>query len=705
MRLTLRTLLAYLDDTLEPNEIKEIGQKVAESDAAQELVARIKQVTRRRRLTTPPPAGPNAKFDANVIAEYLDNELTHEMVAELEKTCLESDVHLAEVASCHQILTLVLGEPALVPPTARERMYGLVKGREAIPFRKARGRDGLGADDIGDDPLLPGLPSSRGWLLWVLPLAAVLVLAALAIAVWQALPDAHPTAVAVVQPNPPPAASSQAPPVAPVTPVAGPAKDDTPTPPVVPPMNPPPNPPTNPPMNPPAPPDANPPPDERPQPPSKVRAVVGSYEVPPRAESSILVQRQAGQAGWMRLAPGKSEVSSTDDLVSLPGYNSELALGKDHGVHLLMHGHVPQFTVHPIMEFLMESAVRLHQPAPGFDADLTLDRGRIFLSSRRANGPVKVRLRFAGEVWDLTLLDPDTEVGVDLIQAYLGDVNYLDEAPFRSLDLFVFSGRIGAKIDDREYSNLPTRAHFLWDNKGPGAVAPQSVSAKDWPLVQTIWSKTPPPGATQAERADITQMIAALDSLSKLMTNKSVEDALQEARGSTDNPMLRLLAVYSFGAIDAVDRVLDVLCTHEAEAEAPDRYAAVATLRRWIGRDKANGLLLYNEAKQNGLLIDGQHLHHPEAKTVFELLHDFPTKVLDQPATLEKLVSKLLSLLRDPRLPIRELAYWHLRRLPGGATAPEYNAGWGEDQRNSAVDQWRKKLIDDGRLPKTPPPA
>ena len=96
----------------------------------------------------------------------------------------------------------------------------------------------------------------------------------------------------------------------------------------------------------------------------------------------------------------------------------------------------------------MESAVHLHQPEAGFDADLTLDRGRIYLSNHQTKGAVKVRLRFAGEVWDLTLLDPDTEVGVDLIQAYLGDVNYLDEAPFRSVDLFVFSGRAGVKFDD-----------------------------------------------------------------------------------------------------------------------------------------------------------------------------------------------------------------------------------------------------------------
>src|SRR5438105_7760798 len=170
MRLTLRTLLAYLDDTLEPSEIKQIGQKVAESDAAQELIARLKQVTRRRRLTTPPDTANGEPFDPNTVAAYLDNELPSEQVAELEKLCLESDVHLAEVAACHQILTLVLGEPALVPPTARERMYGLVKGREAIPFRKARLREGAGegepAERLTDDPLLPGLPASRGWLLW-----------------------------------------------------------------------------------------------------------------------------------------------------------------------------------------------------------------------------------------------------------------------------------------------------------------------------------------------------------------------------------------------------------------------------------------------------------------------------------------------------------------------------------------------------------
>ena len=97
VRLTLRTLLAYLDDMLDPAETKRIGQKVAESDAAQELIARIKQVTRRRRLTTPPATGPNA-FEPNTVADYLDNNLPAEQISEVEKACLESDVHLAEIA-------------------------------------------------------------------------------------------------------------------------------------------------------------------------------------------------------------------------------------------------------------------------------------------------------------------------------------------------------------------------------------------------------------------------------------------------------------------------------------------------------------------------------------------------------------------------------------------------------------------------------
>src|SRR5262249_31392419 len=110
-------------------------------------------------------------------------------------------------ATCHQILTLVLGEPALVPPTAKERMYQLVEGREAIPYRKAPASTTAMSDSQGDptpdeSPLL-GLSFFRrpGTIRWLLPIAAVLLIAALGIAIWMALPNRQPTYYAGTDPK------------------------------------------------------------------------------------------------------------------------------------------------------------------------------------------------------------------------------------------------------------------------------------------------------------------------------------------------------------------------------------------------------------------------------------------------------------------------------------------------------------------------
>ncbi|MBX3443159.1 MAG: hypothetical protein KF774_12205 [Planctomyces sp.] len=131
MRLTLRTLLAYLDDILEASQAREIGARISENSVASSLVTRIRDVTRRRRIGSPELTGAGASPEPNVVAEYLDNTLDPSAVADVEKVCLDSDMHLAEVAACHQVLTIVLGEPVTIRPELRDRMYALGKQPEA----------------------------------------------------------------------------------------------------------------------------------------------------------------------------------------------------------------------------------------------------------------------------------------------------------------------------------------------------------------------------------------------------------------------------------------------------------------------------------------------------------------------------------------------------------------------------------------------
>ncbi len=136
VKLTLRYLLAYMDDILRPADAREVGRTLSENKAASDLVLRVREVIKRRRLAAPAPLETAPGQNANEMAEFLDNLMSVDEIREFEQLCLDSDELLAEAGACHQILTLVLGGGAPMPESTQQRLRHLAS---TIPAASAPG--------------------------------------------------------------------------------------------------------------------------------------------------------------------------------------------------------------------------------------------------------------------------------------------------------------------------------------------------------------------------------------------------------------------------------------------------------------------------------------------------------------------------------------------------------------------------------------
>jgi hypothetical protein len=693
LRLTLRTLLAYLDDTLEPAQAKLIGQKIAESEQARELIERIKTVTRRRRITTPAADDPGGKLDPNTVGEYLDNTVSPERAAEVEEICLASDAHLAEVAACHQILSLILGEPALVPAPARQRMYGVVKGPEAIPFRKppASSRPDVvvtEARDI-DDTLRLGIPPVTGQHRgnpWILAVGGVVAAGLLLFAIWQILKRPDTTTVVqqptVVAQNDPSKEKKVEPVVEQKPVVVVPKKDDAPplpekkdpTPPLpevkkdeiqLPPVQ----------------------LDTGATPPSNEQKVLGKFVFDAK-EPGVLLERVGDMNQWQRVGLKNPGVSSGRPLVSLPATTSPIQLAS--GVKLSLVGLAPElFPLFP----LYESAAELHANEQ-FDLDMTLRRGRVRIQSEK-DKPAKIRVRFenptlhgVSEAFDITLATKGSEVLLDRWTSFgerffRNPKDPLRTGPMADMTVVVLSGSATVKANDVSYALTapPGKALLRWNSRR-GEVGESELKT----IPDGLKGPVPLPQGADRFRKDL---IRARDDLSKNMATKPVDVVLAESLQAQDKSVRRI-GVLSLGATDDVGTLIDLLAQ---EADVDLRVGAIEVLRNWITTSRDSEYKLYEllKAKYRGF----------EADAIMALLHGFSPQDLSNPDTFESLIGAL----DHPQLPVRELANWRLYTLmPEAHQKIRYSATADAAARQQAQREWRK-LIPPGKLPPMPKPA
>lgn len=602
LKLTLRTLLAWLDDQLSASDVRQIGQKAAESDVAQGLIKRIRKVTRRRRLTVPTASGPDGT-DPNLVASYLDNELVSEKVAEYEEKCLRSDLDLAEVASCHQILSMI-EQRAKVPSEARYRMYRLVKGREAIARDAKRGRTTILNEPTAKPiPLWtpPGGARRRSWIdRFGPPVAALLMLLVMGFSARMMIPAPEELVIA----NPTPRASGAAGPgrgeeleradlakrdprLAGTDPsllpdesqVVGIAEPDTTA-------------------------------DATVESPSEIPgtgAILGSgLGTIEDLAGGVLLRWNPDEGVWLSLKQGDS-LESEDRLVAPAPFQPILRVGSTR------------------IRLIGPAEIQLLEPAEGESTRLALADGRLVL---RPSDPALVTLLLENQAVQLTL-PAGSAVGVDRSENWPAGAES-PSAP--SLYLSTAENQVGLRAGNVAETlagpgSVTFRVPARFTDATPGGVP-------DW---------------VTNEDPDEVELLTGTEFASYFTPGSSTTRALVEAV-EDETSAVRDYAVSTLGVLGGVDLVAAAL----ARSGDPDtRLAAIRALRKYGARSPLSAREL------------GQKLAEFNGETWAALVVELLAGTAPEKARQRQTYVDLVSLLEHPDLGIRSLALDQLMHLTG----------------------------------------
>ncbi len=709
MRLTLRTLLAYLDDALEPHETREIGKKIQESPVAAALVSRVREVIRRRRLGAPELDGPSQGVDPNIVAQYLDNALPPEQVAQLEAICLESDLVLAEVAACHQVLSLILGEPIDVPARSRERFYAIGPVSAETQLHVTR-NDGVAAAAVPVERverLRPATPTvtiseSAGhfrdemasqlkqppWSQRVGPAAgAALVLVAVILVL--VLDRDLFRGISKPDPSTPEnaVASADTPRTRPVSPdrdktaTAPPSEEtktddarmpvpageksttslenlDPPPPPDVPEPN------VKPPVKTPTPTDVA---DAATVVPAPAKPVIKAptprpVEPLPPPEPMISVPMQSvGQEGiLLRFNPGdqhwyvqprRSDIHPAETFACPEPYESTLEWDKGDLKATL----------------LGETTVQMLSPTEKQRYGILIRRGRVLLQpGPMAKTPLPVTVQIGSKSHVVMLVSPATVVGIEVkIEDPVGLPTENPPNPWHAV-MYVAAGTAeladGAPLSTKQFAWLTT------------------PTAGDNATAASLW----PAWLDPVRRVQLSPLKRFAPHFEKEFDPTLAVDLSIPALMRDPKPQIAELAVRCLAITEAYQPLIQALVQSEHE-EA--RAAAAAGLRSWLAIDRENGAILKQELQT--------HIPGDEARAVERLLWGYtPAEAKDRLVSLE-----LVEWLRSNRVEVRELAFKQLVQLTGRRY--DYRPLGTPSQREPAIQRWMAHIAREGALLKT----
>lgn len=671
MRLTLRTMLAYLDRTLDHTDADELSEKIQESEFATGLVHRIRSATRHLRLGAPKLHGKGVGQDPNSVAEYLDSTLPQERVPDFERVCLESDVQLAEVAACHQILARVLGEPAHIETDMRERMYNIEElGRKKAEAEKVAAPP-VTNDHAEEKAVIESyeeVAEKTAIKPWAIAIALLLLIGVLFAAMGPLdsnhpvlgslfpddtpiangpeadpkvtdpapkgkVPDApqvdpkgqEPKSPGVAEPNVAPTEPVTEPPATPVEPAKSDPGGDAKSPTAI----------TDPALTPAVDPKSAPVPE--PAPATPVVREVGRY----LSSEQALLRFDNTENSWSRLqAP--SVLRSGDRLTVLPTFRPPVVL--TNSIQMIFAG---------------SSAAEIGVPDENDAPNVSLSYGRaVFVTAGKAGA--QAHLVLDGRAGSVTFGDATSAMAVEVTKYLPPGVNPEETTAQRVIQLFATGAEITWSDGKNDVTIAPGNVLTMIDDKAPDMFA--TGDAPGWIDLQPL---------TDGER------LASRGLEPFLKLDRPVSLSMQE-QVSFRKVEVASLAIRSLSHLGLYEPLVDSLGNEWQHSYWPAHF------------DELRAAIARSPAGAESVRISIEKSSGAEAELLYRLLWMFsPKQLADGEA------GHLVELLEHDSMPVRVLAYENLLRITGRNFfyKPEREA----ERQKDKIRRWRE-LLDQGQI-------